>query len=329
MAKPKKPSEKLKPSGLLEALQFLACVTKPEGAPYETHILLSSGTATATNGVLAAGQIISEEILAAPHNTTLIQALKKCGHEFALTQLDLGRLSLKAGKFKAVVPCLDPALALMPTPDDPVALIDDRLKAAMAAIEPIKTANPQRVVEASFLMNGQSLIATDGKIILESWHGIDLPPHLAIPKTVIPAIVSNAKKLLRFGFSNNSCTFYFDDGSWIKSQRYAEPWPSIDHILNKPSNAMPLPIDFFTGLDAIKEFSDNGTVYFDEGLMKSHKDEGRGAVYEIAGLPKGPIYSSKYLSMLKDMAETVDFQIEDKMLYFFGKNCRGAVMGHG
>lgn len=328
MAKPKKPSEKIK-SGLLEAVQFLSCVTSDTGAPYETHILLANKTATATNGVLAAGQIIEEDIFCAPHNSTLISALKKCGQEFSLTQLDVARVSIKAGRFKAVVPCIDPTTLLNPMPDNPVAIIDGRLKEALSVIEPIKTPNPQRVIEASFLLNGQTVIATDGKIILEYWHGIDLPPNVAIPKALIPAIINHSKNLSHFGFSTSSATFYFEDGSWIKTQLYAEKWPNTDHILNKPSEALPVPVDFFVGLNAVKDFSENGTVHFDNGAIKSHRDEGKGAIYEVPGLIKGPVFSHKYLSMLKDIALQIDYETNDKMLYFFGKNCRGAVMGHG
>lgn len=330
--KPTKPLSTIS-NKLLEAVTFLSNVTKSEGSPYETHILLSNKTATAFNGIIAAGQLIDEELLAAPHNETLITALKKCGEQFSITQLDSGKLSIKSGKFRALVPCIDPALLSMPIPDNPCAVIDDRLREGLAALEIIKTDNAQRVVTQSFLLNGQSIIATDGKIIMEWWHGIDLPTGLAIPKALIPVITKTSKKLSGFGFSNCSVTFYFEDYSWIRSQLYAEAWPNISNILNKPNNPLPVPKDFYTALDAVAPFSENGFVYFNKGLLKSHNDEGKGATYEVPDLIEGPVYNAKYLSMIKPYAEKIDFVVPSEhkgyLLMFYGNKIRGVIASCG
>lgn len=333
--KPKSPSEKNASNSFLEALQFIGSVTKDVGAPFETHVNLKDGIASAFNGVIAAGQNIEEDIFACPHNTTLITALSKCGEAYTITQLDNGRLAVKAGRFKAMVPCIDPTTLQQGFPDLPQAVIDDRFKVALEAISGIKVENGQRVVTLSFLMTGSTVIATDGKIIFEFWHGIDLPPNIAIPKALIGPILKTNKKLARFGVSTSSVTFYFEDNSWIKSQLYAEPWPNIDKILDKKTNAQAIPPDFFKGLEAISPFSE-GNIYFYTDKLKTHfgdKDED-GASYEVPGLNKGPIFSAKYLHMIKPYAETIDFYVEgphknSNMLMFYGKNIRGGIMGHG
>src|SRR6266496_2474012 len=97
-------------SSLLQALEFVSCVSEKLGAPYETHVGLRGNWAIAFNGIVAAGSPIVEDIECHPHNLMLIDALSKCDENFTLTQLDNGRLSVKSKKFKAVVPYLDPAL---------------------------------------------------------------------------------------------------------------------------------------------------------------------------------------------------------------------------
>src|SRR5258708_8197669 len=102
-------------SSLLTALEFCSVVSEKLGASYETHIGLKDNWAIAFNGIVAAGAPIVEDIQCHPHNLMLIEALSKCDENFSLTQLD-NKLSIKSGKFKAFVPCLDPALMQSASP---------------------------------------------------------------------------------------------------------------------------------------------------------------------------------------------------------------------
>lgn len=338
---PKKPSSKLS-NGLLEALSFLNCITKDEGAPYETHINLQYNTAVAYNDVLSAGIIIAEDIIAAPHNKTFKAALSKCAEAYTLS-IDGTRIVVKSGKFKVNVPCIDPIILAIRNPDPPSFDIDERFKAALACIDVIKAEpNSEQIYLLAFLMNGQSVITTDGKIIIEYWHGIANLPTIAIPKTIIPAIVGINKKLVKFGYSNTSVTFFFEDKSWIKSQLYNKEWPSdtINAVLNKNCNPSAVPPDFFTGLDAVATFSEKGSVFFKRDKICSHKVEEVGATFDVPGLPNGPIYTAKYLSIIKNLATKIDFAVSANgsvhsnnssgyLLFWFGNQVRGIIAGHG
>lgn len=332
MARPKKRDTIPQPSNtFLEALRFIGLVLSDKGAPYETHAFLNNGYATAFNGTLAAGIKIDQEIYAAPNNAILINALSKCGQTISITQLDNNRLSIKSDKFKAVVPCLDPTQFQLAMPDPiAAAAIDDRLKIAMDAVEVLASTDADNVLQASILLNNGSAYATNRSVIFEYWHSIDLPPNLAIPKSFVKALIKTNKKLARFGYSKSSVTFYFDDGSWLRTQLYAEEWPDVSSILNNPSQPWPIPADFWKGLEAVAPFSPDGLVYFGKELIQSHATQDLGASFEIPGLPFGPIFSAKQLLLLKDHADTIDFMAKGQhgtYLAFFGKNIRGAIAG--
>lgn len=340
--RPKKPSSKI-PNALLEAIAFLACVGKEKGTVYETHILINNKYAVAYNDIIAAGVIINEEIYAAPNTKIFNQALTKAnGEGFSLT-IDGIKIVLKAGKFKASIPCIDPTLLAPRLPDPPCAGIDDSLRAAFECMDIIKPEpDAQDVHLLAFLLNGKSVVSTDGRILIEYWHGIDLPTNIAIPKVLIPIILANKKKLYSFGFSPSSVTFYFEDNSWIKSQLYAKQWPmeNMENILNRNCNVQPINPDFYKALDAISSFSDAGKVYFKTDLLCSHNTPDTGATHEVTGLHSGPVYSAKYLSIVRQYIEQVDFYTtangvvskegaKGYMCYFFGKNVRGVIAGHG
>jgi hypothetical protein len=329
--KPKKPSQKTS-SRLLEVVRFLSSITKDEGPPNQTHILLSNKTATAFNGTLGAGCMIDEDLRCAPHAKTFLNALSKCGEKYSLTQVDQSTLSIKSGPFKATIPCIDPTLIYFPTPDQFQSPIDDNFKSSLELIEKIKPENGQRVITLSFLMNGGSVIATDGKILVEAWHGLNLPTNIPIPKAIIPVLLS-AKKLIGFGLSSTTATFFLEDNSFIRTQLYAEDWPDISSVMERQSSPIPVPKDFFKGLDAVKDFSRNGFVYFNDGKLNSHSEKETGAEFEIPELKFGPVYSVKYLSIIKEMAEKIDFYVpaerKSLMLAFTGNKVRGILMGFG
>lgn len=330
MARPKKDkssSVQTPDSSLLSALKFIGLITKEIGTPSETHVRLQSNWATASNGILALGHPIKENFLMCPQIKLLIDALSKSTSEIEFNEINTNQLGIKSGKLKAIIPCLTPELVNCIGPDEPIAAIDNRLKEGFEAVgmSTIEN-NSQTIYNASILLNGQSIVGTDGKVLIEYWHGIDLPKGLPIPKNVIAPLLKSNKTLAQFGMSKTSVTFWYSDGAWIKSQLYAEEWPDVSAILDRPSQQSTVPKGFFDGLDAIKGFTDSA-VYFGPGIVRSHSDDAVGASYEVPGLPAGPIFNLKQLLMLKSHIETVDFQVAGPMLLWCGTNCRGAVSG--
>lgn len=316
-------------SQLLQAIKNVNTILKDEGRPQDTHVLLQNNWAIAHNGVLGIGEKIVEDLNICPNAKVLEQALSKCGQQFSITQLET-QLSVKSGKFQAKVPCMPSESLARSFPDSPCALISDKLRASIEAVAPLALEGQDSVVTASLLIKDGTIVATDRKVIIQHYHGINLP-EIAIPKAIIGPLVKNVKPLAQFGFSNSSCTFYFDDESWLKSQLYADKWPDINMILNRAHNALTLPEGFYEAVKALEPFSDDGFVYFETNKMLSHPSEEKGASYEVYGLPSGPAFNIKQLKMIEPYARKVDFLSEgnhgSKQLIFFSEHCRGAIAG--
>lgn len=329
MAKPRsKPV--IQSSSLLNAISFVGSVIKDKGAAFETHVCLRDQWAVGTNGVLSAGHKIEEQLEAYPQNALFLAALEKCSEMLSITLLETNRLSIKSGGFKALVPCVEGDLMHFIEPDPPIAVIDDRFKKALETVGVLAAENAQSVVTASILMNGFSLIATDRKFIMEAWHGIDLPPGLTLPKAFVGPLTKAKKPLTGFGFSDASATFYFEDGSWLKTQTYADVYPDLNTLLNKEANLWSIPEKFFEAVVALEPFSEDGNIYFDNGYLRSHPSETVGASFEMAGTPKGVVYPARYLKMLNGLANKVDFITPHGNAYcltFQGDNARGVIAG--
>lgn len=314
-------------SELVKALKFVALAQRETGQAYQTHVMLAHNQAVAFDGTIAAGHRIEDDLQACPHTVRLIDALAKCGESLSITQLDNDKLSIKSDKFKAFVPCVAVNMLATVAPDPPCAKIDDRIRTGFEVVGVLASDNAQHVLTSSILLQSGSMIATDRQVMLEYWHGIDLPPGIVIPKAGAVAVVKAGKPLASLGFSGNSVTFYFEDGSWIRSQLYSEPWPDISKILNVRCNPWPMPESFYKAVDAVASFSETGNVFFGTNILRSHATDGIGASYEVTGLPNGPCYKAKHLKIIEPYVKTIDFIGVSGIAYFYGDNVRGAITG--
>lgn len=325
----KQPKKSKSKEGLISALNFISVAQDEKEAdiPYKNHCVLHNNTAVAFNGILTAGCKIEESLEICPHTYKLIAALERTTKDISITELE-GRLSVKSGAFSAFVPCWHedmPSLA----PDPALAPISDSLKIGFEMISGFTVNNDKKkIVECSILLQANSMIATDTACMLEFWHGLDLPTCV-LPKAFVSAVMNVNKGLKAFGYSGNSCTFWFEDDSWIKTQLYNEDWPDISKIF-KECKPEPLPKGFYEALRNIEPFS-NGkeaekVVFFYEGQLQSHRDKSEGACCEVKGLRHGPAFNIKRLKRIEHCIETVDFYSHNCM-FGFGPGVRVALMG--
>ncbi len=326
-----KPEAKPNPAAsLIKALKFIAVAQKKAGSPVQQFCNLSYHWAAATNEILTVATRIEEDLTACPHTLSLIDALSKCSDDLTITQLTPQTLAVNSGVFKGLINCSDFDAIKIPAPDPVCAAVDDRLKAALGAVGVLATDGAPNATFAAVLLQSGSAVATNGHAILEYWHGIYLPPGLLIPKASAVAISKADKTLTGFGFSPSSATFWFEDGSFIKTQLYNERYPNYEAIINVQGlNPWPLPEAFYKGVKAIESFAEDGIVYFDKGVLKSNRRMDAASTYKIEGLPDGLAFSAKYITMLEDAMQKVHFEVDKQgpKAYFFGPNIRGVLMG--
>ena len=318
-------AKKKETSSLVCALDFISLAQRDKGAPYQTHVNLSRNFATAYDGVLAAGHKIDEDITACPHTVTLRAALAKCEGALAVTQLDSGRLSIRSGKFKAFVACSQEAVISSTAPDPQCGVLNNAVRDALIALSPLIAENSQRVVTASALLGSMSAKATNGRVIMEYWHGIDLPPGLLVPKLFINALEKIKKKLVGFGFSQSSFTVYFEDASWLKTQLYNDVFPDFDRILNREHRPVTLPEGFAEALDNVFEFVEDNRLRVRDGVVRSSDTENCGASYEVHGLVANVMLNAKDVKLIIKHVRSIDFNGNNGITYFYGDNIRGAL----
>lgn len=323
-------SVRAKPSDnpLLTALRFIEMAQEKEGAKHQTHCRIMPQGIVAYDGVLAAGIPHSDELPEiCPNTYTLIHALDRARGSIAVTVED-GRMTIKASKFKAVVPVLSPLDLEYVGPDAAQYPINDDFRVALSKASVFTKENAQTVVAASVITRNGSVVGTNGNVVVEAWHGIPTPPGLIIPKRFIEKLEKTKKKISHFGYSETSFTIWFDDNSWLRTQLYVEKWPDIDMILSLTETAVPqdLPKDFWEGMKILEPFAkENNRVWFTSKGIRSSPHEGDGAEYAVKDLPDGQTYNMKYLLTLEPLVSKFDWTSSDRAAIFYGENIRGAI----
>jgi len=324
--------------GLYDALTFIEPATN-DLVEYQEYVRLSNRWAVAFDGQLAMGYPIEEELSLCPHLGRLKTAIDKAGATISIAATDNGRLSVAGEKLRAVVPCLPPERYPPVMPDQNIAVLTGAINDGFQHVTALAKDEADRIVEASILLRANTMVGTNGSLILEYWHGIDLPPGLAIPQRAAKAIAKSPKACIGFGFDwGRSATFYFEGGAWLKTQLYDEAWPEIDGILNVECfNYAPLPDGFFDGLAAIEKFSEDKTCHFADDKLRSTyasamNDSAQelvyGATYDIPGLVGKHAFSTDLLKLAKPAMANVDYVTHDDRAVFYNldANLRGVLM---
>lgn len=321
-------------SKLIEALSFVAVADTGKDVDKYAYVKIRNGFATALNDVFTIGAPVEVELDLCLHGEKLKAALEHCGPNFQLTQLDDVSVSVKSEKFRATIPAFSADTLPPGEPDDAIASINDNIKSAFTLCNPLISGKGTRLLDDCMLLRAYTAVATNGHMAFEYFHGIDLPPNLLIPKLTVTVISKMKKPLTHFGYApNKSVTFWFEDGSFIKTKLCDGEYPDVDKLYQQFNGHpfYPLPENFFEGLDAIDKFSENDSVYFQQGYVSTHRSLQIGANYRVDGLPPGFCFNAGFWKRVKEICGQVCFLPDIKApVCFHGTNVRGLIMGkHG
>ena len=322
MARGRKPNVAKQAEQLANALKFVSVA----GTKENEHVVLGDHFAVMFDGQMTAGYPIEEDLSCCPHLVKLMTALNKCGNSLAIAELDSGRLSIKGQFLRAIVPCADVGDMFLSQPDANIAVANDSLKEAFKCCGTLADEKADSVIQASVLLEAHVCTGTDRKVMMQYWHGVDLPPELVIPKIFINAVVKTSSPIVGFGYTpERSVTLWFEDGSWLKTLLYADKWPDVFNILNVESFPQAINENFFKGVEALQNFVEDDCIYFCENLLQSNLSQEQGAQFDVPGLQAGKIFSASQLKDIAPFAKTMDYTTFVDRAMFFGENMRGCL----
>lgn len=311
-------------SSFLSALMFVNQAQEKAGLTYQRHCHVKNGWVLAYNGLISAGSKVPFDFHACPQTDKLIAALNNCGSDLSIIN-DESSITIKSGKFKAHIDCVNPETMPYFFADNKIANLTNSIKEGFKAALIVADESSDRPFAKGALLQGDTIACTDGVRLIEYWHGVDLPPGMVIPVKAMRAVISHSSNLTGFGFSNNSVTFHFEDESFIRSGLLDCKYPDYERLFATDAVFNPLPLDFIKAIETILPFSNENIIYLEEDKITTDKLNKKATVFEVEPLPNNKCYNGAFILQLKAYLDRVAFA-NDK-LYFFGENCRGIIMG--
>jgi DNA polymerase III sliding clamp (beta) subunit (PCNA family) len=314
---------------MLKELKFvMGAVSKKDFIPEMTHFRIEKGHVRSFNGNLAICSPIPLDLVCTPKAEPLVKAIANCEEEIVLSLTEKGRLRVHSGRFNAYIETIDKATVHIEPAGEIVQINGTALLDAFQKISRFVGNDASRPWTNGILLRGQSAFATNNVCVIEYWLAIDIPFVINIPNTAIKEIVRVGEPPAYLQLSENSVTFHYEGGRWIRTQLYVSKWPDISRVLDQTSNPVAVDPRLYQALDSLSQFSDDLTrVYLRGGILFTHTEDEVGASFEVDGLGITGLYQIKMLRLLEGVAETADFTRYPEPVLFFGKNLRGAIVG--
>lgn len=313
---------------MIEQLKFVANAIDTKASNVQLqHMIISNGTVRGSNGVISMGVSADTDLNCAPHADTLLKAMKSCKDVVSLSMTPTGRLSVKSGRFKALVECIEPIEGVHAKPSGTSELNVDGacLIKTFETLMPFVAVDTARPWANGILLRDSSAFATNNMCIAQAWLGVDIPEALNIPLAAIKIIVKRGIAPSRIMYDRASITFIYEDSCWIKTQLYETSWPKLGPIMDVESSPRDIPKDFFSGIASLAKFG--GDIYFRDGKLCTSEHDSEGATYEVEGLASDGIYNGELLALLDGIATSADFDRYPLAATFFGANIRGVCLG--
>lgn len=313
---------------MLDALKFVqGAVAKKDFVQALTHFHISGGFIKGYNGSLALCSPIDLDLEVTPKAVQFIKAIATCKDTVQLNVTPAGRLAIKSGSFKAFVDCIDGPYPDI-QPEGEVLELDGTLLKALKVLNPFIADDASRQWARGILFRGPSAYATNNVTLVEYWLGYNFPVEVNIPEPAVRELLRIGEEPTKVQVCENSATFHYASGRWLRTQTYSTQWPDMGKILNRDSTQQPFPEGFFEALVDLLPFADDlDRVYFLGTRIATALADGLGASVDLAGLPEQGVYNIKQLQLLEDIAETIDLSQYPAPCLFYGDRVRGAIVG--
>lgn len=312
---------------LIKTINFILPVQKNKGTPQQQFCLIQNGWIVAADDYTCIASPIDMAVDACLSTFQLKTALVKSKEDdLSFTQIDERTLTVKSGNLKATVACNNPAILNLKAPDDLMLVLTDDFKAALKAVDGLCAENVSRPELGAVKVSGACCYAASstGKAVIEAFHGFDIPGAHLIPKVAVKAVINAKVALAGVGWSNNTMTFHFENGAFIKTALHAGSFPSIEHLFETNiKEKTKIPEDFFQALGAIAPFSTQGYVYFEDGHITSDSVENAASTYYMDGLNVQGILEIALLIKVKSQFKEAIF--DENKVVFFGDIARGVI----
>lgn len=313
---------------MLDSLRFAqGAVAKKDFVPALTHFRIEGGTIRGFNGMMGLCCPIDLDLDCSPKAVQFVKAVQTCKDTIQLHMTPAGRLSVKSGKFKALVDCIQDSFPEV-VPEGKEVTLDGGLLKVLKLLAPFIADDASRPWARGILLRGQSAFATNNIILIERWLGYTFPVEINIPKSAVAELIRIGEEPESLQITENSVTFHFSGKRWLRTQTYSTLWPDLSRILDRQANPSPIPDGLWDAAADLLPFVDElGRLFLTPGQVTTGHGDGAGAAIEVPGIQADGCFNAQQVMLLKGVAKTLDLTGYPGPCAFFGDQIRGALIG--
>lgn len=315
---------------MLSALKFVqGAVAKKDFVPVLQHFRLKDGKIFGYNGSLALCSPIGTPLEATPKALPFLKAVEVCQSEaVSLTLTTSKKLVIRSGKFKATIDC--EAAGEFPDifPEGEEILLPFDILPILKKLLPFIADDASRPWARGILFRGSSVFATNNIVVVEHWVGTPFPVEVNVPRSAIVELLRIGEPPVAIRTTEDSISFLYTDGRWLRTQVYSLEWPNLSKILDRDSTAVLIPDGFFKAVETLAPFVDEqGRLFLTEGHISTTETEENGTSVAL-DLNLAPCcFNVKHLQLLEGIVHKIDFSQYPSPCLFTGDNLRGAIAG--
>ena len=294
-------------------------------ASFAPYCHFQPGWLVGYDGVIAAGARVTEHIPAAPNTDLFRHAVARAGNPYSITVLPAGDIVVRGHRVRATIPCL--ALTEIPNvlPDVPQRAVNEHFRRALLDCSKLTTNKAVSIIAAALFVKHNSVVASDGPTIIESWHGCELGSSFLLPREFADSVGKVKHMPTSFGFGAETFTVWFGDDYWLRTNVYKATYPDTDvhfaYMQSCATELRPIPPDMLGAIETLKPFRESDYLTLtDTGLNTSSELTGASATFEHYMTYRGP-YPTPGLRMAATHGKHIGFA--DKGSYWYGPTMRG------
>lgn len=313
---------------MLDSLRFVqGAVAKKDFVPALTHFRIEGGTIRGFNGMMGLCCPIDLDLDCSPKAVQFVKAVQTCKDTIQLHMTPAGRLSVKSGKFKALVDCIQDSFPEV-VPEGQELPLDGGLLKVLKLLAPFIADDASRPWARGILLRGQSAFATNNIVLIERWLGYTFPVEINIPKSAVTELIRIGEEPESLQVTENSVTFHFAGKRWLRTQTYSTQWPDLSRILDRQANPSPIPDGLWDAAVDLLPFVDElGRLFLTPGQVTTGHGDGAGAAIDVPGIQAEGCFNAQQVILLKGVAKTLDLGGYPGPCAFFGDQIRGALIG--
>jgi hypothetical protein len=306
----------------------MGAVAKKDLVPQMKHFKIKDGRIWAFNGNLCLSSPVAFDIDCNPQAETLFRAIESCEEAVSLYQTPGGKLGVKSGRFRALVPCIEET-TLHPEPTGVEFEIDgEALLEAFRRLEDVIGDDAARPWQAGILLKQGFAFATCNVVLVQYWLGQDFGHVVNVPGSAVREMLRIGEAPTSAQLADNTLTFHYGNHRYLITTLLPANWPDLDRIIEKQWNAVEFDQTVFEAVQGLKRFVDKaGRVYFTGDRVHTEFDPSEGTSIEVPGMNMQGLFNYEMFMRLKGLAPYADMTHWPKPCYFQGERWRGAIVG--